>query len=363
MGWGGQEIRVFQETQLLLEKGCRVDIVCRKNSPLAKRCESLSDPGFHYFSRAMDKAFNPSALAGVYRLLKKLKPDIVHTHSSIDSWQFSIAARLLGIPVVRSRHVSLPIRDFFPNNWLYSKAPDHIITSGEAISDLVRRVKGVRPENVSSVSAGVDLKRFDFHLSGGCVRQELGLQAGQPLIGKVGVIRGWKGHDHFLEAIPLIQKQIPNARFVMAGDGPGFDEIKRKTESRGLGAVATMLGHREDVPEIMAACEVLVLASTSGEGTPQVIPQAFAMKTPMVASRIGSTESLLGDGERGILVAPGKADEIAEGVCRLIAQPGLAEELAAKAYQYCLRELTAEKMILDTLQVYNKVLDSRSALP
>lgn len=104
-----------------------------------------------------------------------------------------------------------------------------------------------------------------------------------------------------------------------------------------------MLGHREDVPQIMAACDVLVLASTSGEGTPQVIPQAFAMKTPMVASRIGSTESLLGDGERGILVAPGKADEIAEGVCRLIAQPGLAEELAAKAYQYCLRELTAEK--------------------
>jgi glycosyltransferase involved in cell wall biosynthesis len=358
-GWGGQEIRVFQETGLLLERGHSVDIVCQSNTPLSQHCETLNHPNFRFFCREMKSSFHPASLAGVYRLLKKLRPHIVHTHSSVDSWQFTLMSKLLGIPVVRSRHVSLPIRGYFPNSWLYS-SPDRIITSGQAISDIVTQVRGVKSEHVTSVSAGVDLRRFDCNISGAEIRKSLGVVEGQPLIGKIGVIRGFKGHNQFLDAIPVVLEKIPSARFVIVGDGPGFEEIKGKVKAKGLNDSTTLLGHRSDVPEIMAACDVLTLASTSGEGTPQVIPQAFAMKTPMVATRIGSTPDLLDQGQRGVLVEPGSGTALAQGILHQLSDPTIALEKAERAYQYCREKLTDELMILQTIKVYDSIVSSRS---
>ncbi|NIP99068.1 MAG: glycosyltransferase, partial [Nitrospinaceae bacterium] len=97
------------------------------------------------------------------------------THSSIDSWLVSLVGRLLRIPVVRSRHVSIPVADFFPNRWLYTRFPEAVITSGEAISDHLRSLHGMAPEQVVSIPAGVDLDRFDPALSGESFRQELRL--------------------------------------------------------------------------------------------------------------------------------------------------------------------------------------------
>ena len=357
-GWGGQEIRVFQESNLLLERGHRVDIVCQPDSPLEQHSQLLKHANFRLFCRRMKKPFQPVSLAGVYRLIKKLRPDIVHTHSSVDSWQFSIASKILNIPVVRSRHVSLPIRGYFPNSWLYSSAPGRIITSGEAISDIVNQVNGVNPGNVASVSAGVNLKRFDFNISGREFRRSLGIDETQPLIGKIGVVRGFKGHNQFLDAIPIVLERHPSARFIIVGDGPGFEEIKGKVSAKGLNDSTRLLGHREDIPQVMAGCDVLALASTSGEGTPQVIPQAFAMKTPMVATRIGSTPDLLEEGERGVLVEPGSGAALAEGIIRQLSDPGKAMEKAERAFQYCTQELTDELMIERTIKVYEDLLYS-----
>ena len=114
----------------------------------------------------MKNPANPFSLASVLMILKKAQPDIIHTHSSIDSWLVGSASKLLGLTVVRSRHISIPIKGVFPNNLLYSKIPRKIITSGEAISDIVKSVSGVKAKNVKSVSAGVDFKKFDFNLDG-----------------------------------------------------------------------------------------------------------------------------------------------------------------------------------------------------
>jgi glycosyltransferase involved in cell wall biosynthesis len=269
-----------------------------------------------------------------------------------------LAGRIAGIPVVRSRHVSLPINDFFPNHLLYSYLPKRIITSGTAISKTVTQVRGVDPNKVVSVSAGVDLRRFDAALSGGMIRAELRVRPSQPLIGKIGVIRGWKGYDDFLEAIPIILEKISEARFVIVGDGPGFEQIRSKVRAAGLGDKVALLGHREDVPEIMAALDVQVLASFTGEGTPQVIPQAFAMRTPVVATSIASIPELLGNGERGVLIEPRNPRSLAEGVLKLIDDPDLAVRLAENAHSFCHKELTVDKMIDATLAVYKAVVSS-----
>ena len=355
-GWGGQEIRVFQESHLLLERGHRVTIVCPPGTPLAEHCSSLTHPNFKFHLVDMNRAFSLFSIWPLYQLIQSDRPDILHTHSSNDSWLVSICGKWMNIPSVRSRLVSIPIKNYFPRNWVYS-FPDSIITSGLAIQTLIREVNGVSPETVVSVDAGVDLRRFDYNCSAESVRQELKMEPGQPLIGKIAVIRRWKGHDIFLEAIPWVIEKYPNARFAIVGGGPGYQEIKEKVRNRKLDSMVFVLGHREDIPEIMAALDVQVQASTAGEGTPQVIAQAFAMKTPLVGTRVGSIPEVFGEGRRGILVEPANARALSDGILKLLHQPDLRRQVVEAAYRYCLENLTIDKMMDKTTAVYESVLN------
>ncbi len=355
-GWGGQEIRIFQESQLLLERGHRVSLVCQPTSYLCKKSLAISSPNFNCYPLLMKSTANPFSIVSIFKILKKTKADIIHTHSSIDSWLVGSVAKLSQIPVIRSRHISIPINNMFPNNLLYSRIPRKIITSGEAISEVVKSVPGVNPGNVKSVSAGVDFRRFDFKINGIKIREELGVNPGQPLIGKIGVIRGWKGYNYLLEAAPIILKKFPDARFVFVGNGPGFEQTKSIAKSLGLEQKLTFLGHRDDIPEIMAGLDIQVLASFAGEGTPQVIPQAFAMKTPLVATRVGSIPEMLGQGKRGILVEPKNSVDLANGIINLIENPGIRNELAEKGYEFCRNELGVDRMIDETITIYEEAL-------
>ena len=354
--WGGQEIRIFQESQLLLERGHRVSLVCQPTSYLYKKSLAISSPNFNCYPLLMKSTTNPFSIVSIFKILKKTKADIIHTHSSIDSWLVGSVAKLSQIPVIRSRHISIPIKNMFPNNWLYSRIPRKIITSGEAISEVVKSVPGVNPGNVKSVSAGVDFRRFDFKINRIKIREELGVNPGQPLIGKIGVIRGWKGYNYLLEAAPIILKKFADARFVFVGNGPGFEQTKSIAKSLGLEQKLTFLGHRDDIPEIMAGLDIQVLASFAGEGTPQVIPQAFAMKTPLVATRVGSIPEMLGQGKRGILVEPKNSVDLANGIINLIENPGIRNELAEKGYEFCRNELGVDRMIDETITIYEEAL-------
>ena len=357
-GWGGQEIRVYQETALLLERGHRVSLVCNAGSPLEEHCRSLSNTQFNFMGISMERATNLGSFVALYRYISKINIDVIHTHSSVDSWLAGVVGKFSGVPVVRTRHVSLPVKDFFPNHLLYSYIPERILTSGGMISSIVKQIRCVDSSRVVSVPAGVDLRRFNPNISGKKIREELKVDPKQSLVGKIGVLRGWKGHNYFLEAIPLILQKISDVRFVIVGDGPGFEEIKSKVRVAGLDDRVTLLGHREDIPEIMAALDVQVLASFAGEGTPQVIPQAFAMKTPVVATRIASIPELFGNGERGILVEPKNALSIAEGVLKLMSNPALSNRLVENASGYCREELTIDKMMDATIAIYEEVVSA-----
>ena len=357
-GWGGQEIRVLQETQLLLERGHRVSLACQSDSPLEERARSISNAQFHLIPTSMKSALSLGIFMVLYRYVSENNLDVIHTHSSVDSWLGGLVGKVSGIPVVRTRHVSLPVKDFFPNHLLYSHIPRRILTSGSMVSDIVKRIRCVDSGNVVSIPAGVDLRKFNSSISGEKIREELKIDSSQFLVGKIGVIRGWKGHNYFLEAVPLILKEVPQARFVIVGDGPGFKEIKSKVMMAGIEKKVDLLGHREDIPQIMAALDVQVLASFEGEGTPQVIPQAFAMKTPIVATKIASIPYLLGNGERGVLIEPKNALSLAEGVLKLIRNPEVANRLVENANSFCLKELTVDKMMDTTIAIYEEVISS-----
>src|SRR5437868_5529359 len=121
--------------------------------------------------------------------------------------------------------------------------------------------------------AGADTARFHAGVSGKTVRDELRVGAGEPLIGLVANIRGSKGHNVFLEAARDVLRAAPRARFLIVGDGVGYDDVRRRVSDLGLTRHVTMTGFRRDIPEVMAALDVLVLPSIRSEAASQVIPQ------------------------------------------------------------------------------------------
>ena len=357
-GWGGQEIRVYQESQSLLKLGHRVSIVCQPESPLSEKFEQLKHPNLNYFPLVMKQPFSLFTLYSLIKIIRKSRPDILQSHSSIDSWLIALTGTLLNIPIIRSRHVMIPVKNHVFNRWLYAKAPRLVLASGRGIVNTVTTNTGISNDKIISIPAGVDLNKFDFRISGEKIRNDLGLSPNQPLIGIVSVIRSWKGHEHFVDSVPFVIENFPDARFAIIGSGPAYESIRERVKNQGLEKFIFMLGHRDDIPEIMAALDIYCVTSFGMEGTTQVIPQAIAMKTPVVSTRMDSILPILGDGKWGILVEPENPQAIANGIIELLDDPELARSIAEKAYTFGKNELSLDRMMDKVVNIYHEVLDN-----
>ncbi len=348
LGLGGQEIRILTETRWLLAHGWRALIA---GQPASRLLVEARAAGLPVVALTMRGTLDVRAVLVLRRLMRREGVRLVHTHSSVDSWLASVAARSLGLPVVRSRHVSIPI---LRRRALVYRLADRVLTTGDTIKAIVERA-GVPAAKVVSVPAGVDTARFHPGLSGARVREELGLAPTTPLVGLVANVRGSKGHEFFLGAARVVLAAMPEARFVIVGDGVGFDDVCRRVREAGLAREVLMTGFRRDVPEVMAALDVLVLPSTKSEATSQVIPQALAVGTPVVASAVGGIPEIVRDGETGRLVPPADAPALAAAILALLRDPAQARALAEAGQALVRRRYTVDAMMEATTAVYREL--------
>ena len=349
MGFGGQEIRILTEARWLLDHGWHALIACQPDSPLLHETRAAGVPALAIPIR---RVADLRALQLLRRAMKDRGAALVHTHSSVDSWLGALSARSLGIPVVRSRHVAIPIR-----SPLVYRMADRIITTGEAIARIVAAA-GVDPAKIVSIPAGVDTTRFHPGVSGQAVRAELGLPstpAGK-VVGLVANVRGSKGHRYFLEAARDVLRALPGTRFLVVGDGVGFDDVRRCVHELGLDDHVIMTGFRRDIPEVMAALDVLVLPSTRSEATSQVIPQALAVGTPVAATAVGGIPEIVRDGENGRLVPPADAVALAAAIVELLRDRARARAMARAGQAEVQARYTVDVMMARTTAVYAELL-------
>ncbi len=355
-GWGGQEIRIFQESLRFAELGHRVLIACHKGSGIARQSE---EAGLPLRIIPMRFACDPAAIYSFLGLIKAEKVDIIHTHSSKDSWIAGMAGRISETPVVRSRHLSTPVGQSWITTFVYRYLCDIIITSGIHIKEALIARNRLDPDKIVSIPAGVDTEKYNANIRGDNVRSEFGLKDSYPIIGSVAILRRWKGHHHLLEAVPKIISVFPDAKFLIAGDGPQWDNLNRQIRELGIEKHVIMTGFREDIPEIMAALDIFVLPSTSSEATSQVIPQAFAIGRPVIATDAGGLPEIIEDGVTGLLISPGDREAIAGAILRMAEHKEEAQKMAVKGRDKILKDFTFQGMIDRTAGVYYDVLEKR----
>lgn len=346
-GFGGQELRILDEADWLRRHGWEVLVAGQPGSRLLAEAQARALPAV---AVRMRSPVDLPAVVALRRVMRRARVALVHTHSSVDSWVATLAAKSLGLPVVRSRHVSIPVRR---RRALVYRLADRILASGETIRAHLIEV-GIPASRIVAVPAGVDVARFHPGVDGARVRRELGLAG--PVVGLVANLRGSKGHAVFLRAAARVLARRPETRFLIVGDGVAAPRVRADIAAAGLERAVIMTGFRRDVPEVMAALDVLVLPSTRTDATPQVIPQALAVGTPVVATTVGGIPELVHDGETGRLVPPGDDAALADAILALLDDPGGARAMARAGQARVLRELTFDAMMAKTTAVYRELL-------
>ena len=348
MGWGGQEIRIVQESLGMIKRGHHIVIAAPPESAIFRKA---GEAGIKTIAAEFDKK-NPISMLRMRTIIAAEHPDILNTHSSSDSWVASIAARLSGVKpkIIRTRHLSTPISRTILSRFIYETMPDAVMTTGEEIRGIMMRVNGYDGSRIFSVPTGIDLVRFDPSI----VKPSISRKGFA--IGMVGVLRSWKGHNLFLASVPDILEKVAEAHFYIAGEGPQRENIVSLIREMKLERHVTLLGHRDDIPQVLASMDIVVHPSYGHEGVPQTVLQAFAMQKPVVATNVGAIPEVVIDGQTGLLIKPQRPDLIAQGVIRLFNDADLRNRLAYEARRLVLAGFSSGHMLDKIEAIYHRIL-------
>ena len=350
MGWGGQETRVFVELEWMRAHGHWVALAAHPRSRIA---EKAREAGITFYPLRTHKAWLPVEIIRLAAWLVRNRIDVVNTHSSNDGWLAGIAARLAGRILIRSRHIEVDYPNRFVSGIAFRTMPHYVLTTSQRISDRLIQELSVPSDRIACVATGVNLSRFQAGTPG-TLREELGLGPEVALIGMISVIRSWKGHGTLLEAAAkLLASSSRPIRFVIAGDGPGRDELTAKIAQAPWQGNVTLLGHRTDVPNILASLDVLVLPSFAHEGIPQIILQAQAMARGVVATTIGGIPEVVEDGVTGLLIPPREPELLAEKIQLLLDDPDLRARLGRQARAHIEKSYSLDAMGERVLRLYD----------
>ena len=340
MGWGGQEIRILDESAGLRARGHDVRLAAPAGSPIFAAAARWNVPA-HAVS--LDRR-RLSSLKAFARLIRELRPDVIVTHSSSDSWLAALATRLPAsrAAIVRTRHLSTPVASGMLNRWLYGSVPARVVTTGEAIRTHLIGQLGLPPDRVISVPTGAIVSRFQPG-DRAAARTKLGLPAHAQIVGIVATLRSWKGHRFLISA--LNDPRLAAARLVIVGDGPQDPALREQAAASGAGDRILFAGQQEDVAPWMQAFDVFALPSTGNEGVPQALMQALATGLPAISTPVGAIPELIEDGATGLLVPPESIEALAASLARLLADPALAAKLGAAGRERISRHFTSEAML------------------
>ena len=349
-GWGGQEIRIVQESLGMTKKGHKVIIAAPEHSNIYKRSNEVN-----IYTLPSDFKKTPVSVLKIVSLINKEHPDIVNTHSSSDSWVATVAAKLSRVKpkVIRTRHLSTPISKSYFSRLLYEILPDAVITTGEEIRQRMMQDNRFDPSKIFSIPTGIDLERFNP------AKVTPAFQSKGFSVGTVGVLRSWKGHKYLLQAILSISAVIPNAFFYIVGNGPQYNNLKKLAETLNVTDSVIFLGHREDIPEVIASFDVIVHPSYQNEGVPQSILQAMAMKKPVVASDAGSIKEVVINSKTGFLIRSRDSHLIAEKVIELYHNSQLRINFGNEGRKLVENNYTLDGMIEKMETLYEGLLRKR----
>ena len=356
MGWGGQEIRILTESAGLRRRGHDVSLLAARGARIVDEAPRFGVP----VTALPIGRKRPAGLRALAREFERVRPDVVNTHSSTDSWLTAIASRFVARahrPVlVRTRHVSVPVPRDPATLWLYRKAMTRTVTTGQALREQLVRDNGLDPTRVDSVPTGIDAASCS-RIGRADARAQLGLPADVPLVSIVATLRSWKGHRHLVEAMRHLRHD--DARLLIVGDGPQRDALVQQVATLDLAQRVVFAGQRDDVVPWLRASDVFALPSYANEGVPQALLQAMFASVPAVTTDAGAIPEIARDGDTATIVARENPVALAAGIDALLDDPARAAAQAERALGFVCARYTLDAMLDRMEAVFRQALADR----
>jgi glycosyltransferase involved in cell wall biosynthesis len=357
LGWGGQERRILVEALAMRQRGHRLAFACDHRGELYRRARQH---GFPVTPLTFGSVHNFGAWIRLRRLLGVDAPDILNTHSSLDSWVGSLAWRSLpNRPLlVRTRHLSTRVKINWPTRWLYQN-PAAIITTGRVTKELLMERLGVPARRIFSIPTGVELTEFVPREKNRELLAQIKIPADAFIFGSVAVLRSWKGHLYLLEAFQKLITDGVRAFLLLVGEGPYRVVIEEKIAKLGLQPWVHLAGFRDRVAPWFALMDVVVLASYANEGVPQSLLQAMAMARPVVGTTVGGIPEVVIENETGLLVPPRDTQALTRAMGRLLKDFDLRQALGLRGRELVVEQFSIEQMAAEIEAVYDVLFFGR----
>ncbi|MBM4133219.1 MAG: glycosyltransferase family 4 protein [Nitrospira sp.] len=368
---GGAQQNTLFTVEHLDRSRFRPILIAGEPGLLDREAAALSDVSF-YQEPSLVRPINPLAdllaLIKLTHLLTRLKPTIVHTHSSKAGILGRLAARLAGVPIILH---SIHGFGFTPSHHpiaqrlliALERLAARVTTGFISVSEANRR-QGIElglfsADRCSVIRSGIDRALFQTtRVDRSAKRLELGLDRARPVVGMIAPLKPQKAPLDFVRMAALVHATRPDAQFLLVGDGELRSAVEAEIVGLGLSGGVHLAGWRRDIPEIMRCLDLLVLTSR-WEGLPRVYLEALASGVPVVGTGVDGAAEVVQDGVNGYLVEPGDVRRLAERVLSLLNRPEEAVRMG-QAGRALSDEFDIHEMVRQQEREYERVL-GRSA--
>src|SRR3954469_9832372 len=354
--WRGGQNQVLLTVNGLRSIGQRSALVAHPDGELRRRAAE----GLELIPLAPRSEMDLSAAWKFSRLIKRLPADTIHAHDphggAVAALALSIgSAAAKGAPVpalVAARRVDFHLKGNSFSRWKYRQV-DCFIAASDAIRQMLV-ADGVPDDPTVTVHEGIDGE----HAAAAppvTVHEAFWLPHGSPVVGNVAALVPHKGQRYLIDAAHLVVQQIPDARFVILGEGELREQLEKQVHEHHLEKHVLLPGFRTDVLGCIKGFDLFVMSSVT-EGLGTSLLDAMAATRPVVATTAGGIPEIVEDGVTGLLVPPRDADALAGSIMTLLNDEALRRRMGAAALARVREQFTVERMVAATITVYEQVL-------
>jgi glycosyltransferase involved in cell wall biosynthesis len=309
--------------------------------------------GLRFVGFSPRSEFDVHAAWQLGKVLRDQQPAVVHAHDPMAVALVAMALRMsngAGQPplVVAARRVDFHLKRHAFSKWKYRHV-DVFVAASNLIASILQ-ADGIGADRIVTVHDGVDAGYIDRQEPVDA-RAAFWLPRNVPLVGNVAALAAHKGQRHLVAAAALVVRDLPDARFLVLGEGELREPLERQIKDLGLERHVLLGGFRSDAIGLMKSFDVFAMSSVT-EGLGSVILEAMVCRRAIVATRAGGIPEVVVDGETGVLVPTHDEPALADAVLRLLKDAELRARLGEAGRQRVLAEFSVEKMVQRTLDVY-----------
>jgi glycosyltransferase involved in cell wall biosynthesis len=349
--WRGGQNQVLVTVLGLRALGHRTMLVAHPGGELRQRAQE----GLELLPLAPVTEMDLSAAWRLSRAIRQLRPDIVHAHDphgvAMSALALSMITRGPCPPLVAARRVDFHLAKHALSRWKYRQVACFICAS-EAIRQMLI-ADGIPEHKTVTVHEGIDLPRVE-NAPPAPLHADFWLPHDAPLVGNIAALVPHKGQKHLVDAAALAIQKIPDARFVIAGEGELRQALEHQIKERHLEKHVFLAGFRPDVLSVLKAFDIFVMSSVT-EGLGTSLLDAMACAKPVVATTAGGIPEVVEDGVTGVLVPPRDHQAMADAIVRLLKDEGLRRRMGDAALARVRTRFSAERMVRETLGIYEQV--------